>query len=64
MFNIGSEGKQINLHQDKYESKNWVKIPLKFVLWLLFLAIVFNRMRRKKSSRFENPSSGRSPFAE
>jgi len=32
----------------EYESRNWVKIPLKFFLWILFLAIVFNLMRRKK----------------
>jgi len=31
----------------EYESKNWVKIPLKFALWLLFLASVFVLMRRK-----------------
>jgi polyferredoxin len=32
----------------EYESKNWVKIPLKFALWLLFLGAVFVLMRRKK----------------
>lgn len=32
----------------EYESKNWVKIPLKFGLWILFLAGVFVLMRRKK----------------
>ncbi len=32
----------------EYESKNWVKIPLKFALWLLFLSTVFVLMRRKK----------------
>jgi len=32
----------------EYESKNWVKIPLKFALWLLFLGTVFVLMRRKK----------------
>ncbi|MBA4422854.1 MAG: 4Fe-4S ferredoxin [Syntrophus sp. (in: bacteria)] len=32
----------------EYESKNWVKIPLKFALWLLFLSTVFLLMRRKK----------------
>ncbi|MEW6335139.1 MAG: 4Fe-4S binding protein [Thermodesulfobacteriota bacterium] len=32
----------------EYESKNWVKIPLKFALWVLFLATVFVLMRRKK----------------
>jgi len=34
--------------ETEYESRNWVKIPLKFFLWILFLAIVFNLMRRKK----------------
>jgi len=32
----------------EYESKNWVKIPLKFGLWVLFLAGVFVLMRRGK----------------
>jgi NAD-dependent dihydropyrimidine dehydrogenase PreA subunit len=32
----------------EYESRNWVKIPLKFFLWILFLSIVFYLMRRKK----------------
>lgn len=32
----------------EYESKDWVKIPLKFALWLLFLGTVFLLMRRKK----------------
>jgi NAD-dependent dihydropyrimidine dehydrogenase PreA subunit len=32
----------------EYESRNWVKIPLKFFLWVLFLAIVFYLIRRKK----------------
>jgi NAD-dependent dihydropyrimidine dehydrogenase PreA subunit len=32
----------------EYESKNWVKIPLKFGLWFLFLGGVFFLMRRRK----------------
>ena len=32
----------------EYESKNWVKIPLKFALWLAFLAIVFILLRRAR----------------
>lgn len=32
----------------EYESRNWVKIPLKFFLWILFLTIIFYLMRRKK----------------
>lgn len=32
----------------EYESKNWVKIPLKFGLWILFLAGLFVLMRRGK----------------
>jgi len=32
----------------EYESKNWLKIPLKFALWILFLAGVFVLMRRRK----------------
>jgi len=34
--------------ETEYESKNWVKITLKFALWLLFLSTVFVLMRRKK----------------
>ena len=34
--------------EKEYESRNWVKIPLKFFLWILFLTIVFYLMRRKK----------------
>jgi polyferredoxin len=34
----------------EYESKNWVKIPLKFGLWVLFLFGVFVLMRRRKST--------------
>ncbi len=33
---------------EEYKSKNWAKIPLKFGLWILFLAGVFVLMRRKK----------------
>jgi len=33
---------------EEYQSKNWVKIPLKFGLWILFLAGVFVLMRREK----------------
>lgn len=32
----------------EYESKNWLKIPIKFGLWLLFLVFVFIRMRQGK----------------
>jgi len=32
----------------EYESKNWVKIPLKFGLWVLFLVGVFVLMRHRK----------------
>ena len=32
----------------EYESKDWVKIPLKFALWFLFLGAVFVLMRRKR----------------
>jgi len=31
-------------------SKNWVKIPVKFLLWIVFLALVFIRMRSGKIS--------------
>ncbi len=36
--------------ETEYESKNWVKIPLKFGLWVLFLVGVFVLMRRRKIS--------------
>lgn len=32
----------------EYKAKNWFKIPLKFALWILFLAGVFVLMRRRK----------------
>jgi len=32
----------------EYESKNWFKIPVKFTLWILFLAGVFVLMRRER----------------
>jgi NAD-dependent dihydropyrimidine dehydrogenase PreA subunit len=32
--------------QEEYQSKNWLKIPIKFGLWILFLEIVFFLMRR------------------
>ncbi len=32
----------------EYQSKNWLKIPVKFALWILFLAGVFVLMRRRK----------------
>jgi NAD-dependent dihydropyrimidine dehydrogenase PreA subunit len=32
----------------EYESKNWIKIPVKFALWILFLAGVFVLLRRGK----------------
>ena len=34
----------------EHESKNWVKIPLKFILWILFLGIVFARMKKGQVS--------------
>lgn len=40
-------GKERTL-ESEYESKNWLKIPLKFGLWILFLAGVFVLMRRGK----------------
>lgn len=44
---IGRVNKERTLVTE-YESRNWVKIPLKFFLWILFLSIVFYLMRRKK----------------
>jgi polyferredoxin len=32
----------------EHESKNWIKIPVKFALWIIFLAGVFVLMRRGK----------------
>ncbi|MHB8773087.1 MAG: 4Fe-4S binding protein [Syntrophales bacterium] len=32
----------------EYETKNWLKIPIKFALWFVFLAGVFVLMRRAK----------------
>jgi len=34
----------------EHESKNWVKIPIKFILWFLFLGIVFVRMKKSQVS--------------
>lgn len=30
------------------ESKNWIKIPIKFALWILFLGIVFFLMKKRR----------------
>ncbi len=30
----------------EYESKNWVKIPVKFISWIIFLIIAFRLMRK------------------
>jgi NAD-dependent dihydropyrimidine dehydrogenase PreA subunit len=30
----------------EYESKNWVKIPIKFISWIIFLIIAFRLMRK------------------
>ena len=27
--------------KQEYASKNWFKIPLKFALWIIFLAVIF-----------------------
>lgn len=32
----------------EYESKNWIKIPLKFGLWIVFLAVVFVLLRKRR----------------
>jgi len=32
----------------EHESKNWVKIPLKFGLWFVFLGVIFYLMRKTK----------------
>jgi len=34
----------------EHESKNWVKIPLKFGLWFVFLGVVFTLIRKTKIS--------------
>lgn len=39
----------VSLGQE-YESKNWVKIPLKFTVWTLFLAGVFIVFKKKRLS--------------
>ena len=43
---IVSRVNKAHVLEAEYESKNWVKIPVKFTLWLLFLAGVFILMRR------------------
>jgi len=43
--------KQVNkalVLQSEHESKNWVKIPIKFVSWLIFLGIVFFLVRKNR----------------
>lgn len=32
----------------EYESKNWVKIPVKFISWIIFLIIVFRLMKKSQ----------------
>ncbi len=34
--------------QEEYESKNWLKIPLKFGLWFIFMSYIFIMIRKKK----------------
>jgi len=42
LVKVGKEGA---LHEE-FESKNWVLIPIKFALWIGFLAMVFAYMRK------------------
>ncbi len=37
-----------NALQEEYESKNWLKIPLKFGLWFIFMSYIFIMIRKKK----------------
>jgi NAD-dependent dihydropyrimidine dehydrogenase PreA subunit len=34
----------------EHESKNWIKIPVKFALWFLFLGFIFVRLRKGRIS--------------
>lgn len=34
--------------KEEYESKNWLKIPLKFGLWFIFMFYIFIMIRKKK----------------
>ncbi|MCI5178504.1 MAG: 4Fe-4S binding protein [Candidatus Electrothrix sp. AW3_4] len=34
--------------EEEHQSKNWIKIPLKFGLWFLFLGVCFYRIRKGK----------------
>ncbi len=34
--------------KEEYESKNWLKIPLKFGLWFIFMSYMFIMIRKKK----------------
>jgi len=52
---FGLSKEQIRTKVDKaltleaeHESKNWIKIPVKFVTWFIFLGIVFRMMRKAK----------------
>ncbi|MBN2160129.1 MAG: 4Fe-4S binding protein [Spirochaetes bacterium] len=46
---LGKTNRSLALFQE-HESKNWVKIPVKFALWIAFLAAVFVLLRKKKIS--------------
>jgi polyferredoxin len=37
---------QVRAIQSEHESKNWFKIPLKGLLWIIFLLVVFNLIRK------------------
>jgi NAD-dependent dihydropyrimidine dehydrogenase PreA subunit len=52
---FGLSHKQIKTKFDKsltlkaeHDSKNWFKIPLKFILWFAFLGVVFTLMRKNR----------------
>lgn len=42
---VAAVGKELSLGEE-YESRNWVLIPIKFALWVVFLSIVFVMMRK------------------
>jgi NAD-dependent dihydropyrimidine dehydrogenase PreA subunit len=45
---VSSKVNKAGALEAEHESKNWVKIPVKFALWFLFLGIVFVRMKNNR----------------
>ena len=48
---IAKKRSKLQVLESEEESKNWVKIPLKFSLWFLFLAVCFLLLRRNRLNK-------------